>query len=128
MLVALVIVIIFISTHHSDSPTVATTNSSTNVVVAQTNSDKENEQKTQKLLDDNFKSTSWYGLIKKIEFHGDSVDVYTSIYPDKEGRAAAKQLGDILFGNITAEVTKISSLTIDCNNGGNIDPVYTRRS
>jgi hypothetical protein len=43
---------------------------------------------------------SWYGLIDSLEVHGESLDVRTSIYPDDEGRDIAKNLCNILNGNL----------------------------
>jgi predicted 3-demethylubiquinone-9 3-methyltransferase (glyoxalase superfamily) len=74
-----------------------------------------------KWLKDNFGETTWGSAIERVEVHGDSVDVYTSIYPDAEGKAMAKQMAGAIFGNIRAEFFTPSQVTIWCQN----DPAAT---
>lgn len=49
--------------------------------------------------------TLWYQSIENVEVHGSSLDIRTSIYPDDEGRAIAKDLCNILNANFVLSNT-----------------------
>jgi hypothetical protein len=102
-------------------PTVNATTTSTSTTKA-SNDHSDQAAAIMQYLKDNFGETTWGRTIERVEVHGDSVDVYTSIYPDAEGKALAKKMAGYIFGDIRADFFTPGSVTIWCQN----DPAATK--
>ncbi|MCL6453548.1 MAG: hypothetical protein K6T78_07960 [Alicyclobacillus sp.] len=112
-------------TSSSSSPASSTTNS-TGLDAPLQDADTNAANKISQYLKENFEGASWYSEITDIEVSNGHVDVYTTLYPDSEGRAAAKMMAGIIYGNISTGVADIQSVTIDARNGSTWDPLYTK--